>query len=177
MPLYTLDENKTVVTPAEGSYWVAPNAAVIGLVELAEDASVWFGATIRGDTELISIGPRSNIQDNCVLHTDPTFPLTVEAECTVGHSAILHGCHIGARCLIGMGATVLNGAKIGEESLIGANALIPEGKEIAPRSMVLGSPGRIVRTLSDADVAAFAASSAQYVARWKRFHKTLKVSK
>ncbi len=177
MTLYALDDNITVVTPPEGTYWVAPNAAVVGRVELAENSSVWFGAAARGDTEKIYVGPRSNVQDNCVLHTDPGFPLTIDADCTIGHSVILHGCHVGARSLIGMGSIILNGAEIGEECLIGANTLIPEGKVIPPRSMVLGSPGRVVRQLSDEDVAKFATSAANYVARWKRFAETLAAQK
>jgi carbonic anhydrase/acetyltransferase-like protein (isoleucine patch superfamily) len=174
MTLYKLDD-VTVVTPSSGNYWVAPSAAVIGLVELAENASVWFGAVLRGDTEKIYVGMRSNVQDNCVLHTDPGFALTIEEDCTVGHSVILHGCQIGARSLIGMGSVILNGAVIGEECLIGANTLIPEGKIIPPRSMVLGSPGRVVRQLSDDDAAKFIASAERYVARWKRFGASLEL--
>lgn len=172
MTVYSLDSAE-VVTPGAGKYWVAPNAAVIGRVELGVNASVWFGATLRGDTELIKVGNGSNVQDGCVLHTDPGFALTIGEDCTVGHNVTLHGCEIGAGCLIGMGCTILNGAKIGEHSLVGANALIPEGKVIPPRSMVLGAPGRIVRELSDDEVARFAKSAPRYVERWKRFANEL----
>ena len=173
MTFYKLDD-VAVVTPSSGNYWVAPSADVIGLVELAENASVWFGAVLRGDTEKIYVGMRSNVQDNCVLHTDPGFALTIEEDCTVGHSVILHGCKIGARSLIGMGSVILNGAVIGEECLIGANTLIPEGKIIPPRSMVIGSPGRVVRQLTDEDAANFVASADRYVERSKQYRASLK---
>ena len=168
MPLYELD-GVTVRTAGEGRCWVAPNAVVIGNVEIEEDASVWFGSIIRGDNEQIRIGRGSNIQEACVLHTDPGFPMTIGADCTIGHMVMLHGCTIGRGSLIGIGSIVLNGARIGEECLIGANTLVPEGKEIPPRSMVLGSPGKVVRELSDADVARFSGAAGRYVSNWKRF--------
>lgn len=174
MTLYTLDDD-AVTTPENGDYWVAPNAIVVGRVTLAERSSVWFGAVLRGDTEMISVGPGSNVQDNCVLHTDPGFALSIGADCTIGHSVILHSCKIGSRALIGMGSTILNGAEIGAECLIGANTLIPEGKVIPPRSMVLGSPGRVVRELSAEDAAKFSEGAERYVARWRRFANGLKV--
>src|SRR5690606_19751383 len=145
MALYALD-GVGVTTPGEGRFWVAPNATVIGNVTLGEDASVWFGTIVRGDNERIVIGPRSNIQESCVLHTDPGFPMTIGPDCTIGHMVMLHGCTIGARSLVGIGSIILNGAHIGEESLVGANTLIPEGKEFPPRSLILGSPGKVVRT-------------------------------
>ncbi|MEO1280239.1 MAG: gamma carbonic anhydrase family protein [Pseudomonadota bacterium] len=167
MPLYALDER--VVVPDNAAYWVAPTATVLGHVRLGDEASVWFNAVVRGDNELIDIGPRVNIQDGCVLHTDPGYPMTISEDCTVGHMVMLHGCQIGPRSLIGIGSIVLNGAQIGEECLIGANTLIPEGKIIPARSMVLGSPGRVVRELTDEEVSNVAATAGRYVANWKRF--------
>jgi carbonic anhydrase/acetyltransferase-like protein (isoleucine patch superfamily) len=173
MALYELD-GTGVSTPADGRYWIAPNAVVIGKVILDEDASVWFGSVIRGDNEPIRIGARSNVQEACILHTDPGYPLTIGEDCTVGHRVMLHGCSIGRGSLVGIGSIVLNGARIGEECLIGANTLITEGKEIPPRSMVLGSPGKIVRELSSEDVAKFGAAAGRYVKNWKRFAAGLK---
>lgn len=173
MALFELDGVKVDVADAE-RFWVAPSAVLIGRVRLEADASVWFGAVLRGDNELITVGERSNVQDGCVLHTDPGYPLTIGPDCTIGHMAMLHGCRIGARSLIGIGAIILNGASIGEECLIGANALIPEGKEIPARSMVLGSPGRVVRQLTDDDVKRFGGAAGRYVANWKRYAAGLK---
>ena len=144
MPIYALD-GVAPILPPEGNYWVAPDAVLVGKVKLDADASIWFGAVLRGDNELIHICEGSNVQDGCVLHTDMGFPMTVEPGCTIGHSAILHGCTIGENSLIGMGATVLNGARIGRNCLVGANALIAEGKIIPDNSLVLGAPGRVVR--------------------------------
>ena len=134
---------------AEGA-WVAPDANLIGRVVLEAEASVWFGATLRGDNEEIRLGRASNIQENCVLHTDIGFPLVIGAECTIGHKAMLHGCTIGDGTLVGMGATILNGARIGKGCLIGACALVTEGKEIPDGSLVMGAPGKVVRTLDAA---------------------------
>ncbi len=173
MSLFELD-GKRVACPREGRFWVAPNAVVLGNVQLDEDASVWFSAVLRGDNELIHVGARCNIQDGCVLHTDPGFPLTIGPDCTIGHMVMLHGCTIGRGSLIGIGSIILNGARIGEECVIGANTLIPEGKVIPARSMVMGSPGKIVRTLSDDEVARFSGGAARYVANWKRFSSGLK---
>lgn len=154
--------------------WVAPDANVIGDVVLGAQASVWFGATLRGDNERIAIGARSNVQEGCVLHTDIGHPLTVGADCTVGHGAILHGCTLGAGCLIGMGATVLNGAVLGEGCLVGAGALVTEGKSFAPGSMILGAPARAVRELDAAAREALIASAAGYVANAARFRAGLR---
>jgi carbonic anhydrase/acetyltransferase-like protein (isoleucine patch superfamily) len=173
MSLYELDRIG-VTTPGEGRCWVAPTAVVIGKVILEEDASVWFGTVIRGDNEPIRIGARSNVQEGCVLHTDPGFPLTVGPDCTVGHMVMLHGCTIGRGSLIGIGSIILNGAKIGEECLVGANTLIAEGKEIPPRSMVLGLPGKVIRQLTDEDVKRFGGAAQRYVANWRRFAAGLK---
>ncbi|HKZ97137.1 MAG TPA: gamma carbonic anhydrase family protein [Hyphomicrobiaceae bacterium] len=158
-----------VKTPGEGRFWVAPGAIVLGKVEICEDASIWFGAVVRGDNEPIRIGARSNVQDGSVLHTDPGFPLDIGEDCTIGHMVMLHGCTIGRGSLVGIGSIVLNGARIGEECLIGANTLVPEGKEIPARSMVLGSPGKIVRQLTGEDVARFGRASARYIENWKRY--------
>lgn len=135
----------------DDSAWIAPNATVIGRVQLAAEVSVWYSAVVRADLEAISIGARTNIQDGCVLHADPGFPLTVGTGVSVGHNAILHGCTIGDDVLVGMGATVLNGAVIGAGCLIAANALIPEGAHIPPGSLVAGVPGKVRRELSAAE--------------------------
>jgi len=171
MSLYSLD-GKSPTLPASGRCWIAPNAVALGSVILEEDTSVWFSAVLRGDNEPIVVGARSNVQDGCVLHTDPGFPLTIGPDCTIGHMVMLHGCSIGRNSLIGIGSIILNGAKIGDECLIGANTLIAEGKNIPPRSMVLGSPGKIVRQLTDEDVARIKGSAERYVANWRRYAKS-----
>jgi carbonic anhydrase/acetyltransferase-like protein (isoleucine patch superfamily) len=158
----------------ENSVWVAPNAAVIGLVQIGRDVGIWFGATIRGDTELISIGERSNIQENSVLHTDPGYPLTIGAGCTIGHKALLHGCTIGDNTLIGMGAIILNGAVIGNNCLVGAGALVTERKTFAAGSLIIGAPAKAVRSLTHAEIAGLNASSTHYVENQRRFAKGLK---
>lgn len=172
MPLYALD--KEVRTPASGRYWVAPTATVIGNVDIREDASIWFNTVIRGDNEPIVIGERSNIQEGCVLHTDPGYPMTLEADCTIGHMVMLHGCTVEEGALVGIGSIVLNGARIGAGSLVGANTLIPEGKVIPPRSLVVGSPGRVVRELTHEQVAGVRATASRYVDNWQRFKEKLK---
>jgi carbonic anhydrase/acetyltransferase-like protein (isoleucine patch superfamily) len=153
--------------------WVAPDANLIGKVVLEEGASVWFGATLRGDNEEIRVGAGSNVQENCVFHTDMGFPLTVGANCTIGHKAMLHGCTIGDGSLIGMGATVLNGARIGAGCLIGAGALIPEGREIPDGSLVMGMPGKVVRELDESGRAGLLASAAHYQERMRWFRESL----
>jgi carbonic anhydrase/acetyltransferase-like protein (isoleucine patch superfamily) len=154
--------------------WIAPSAIVIGNVKLERHASVWFAAVLRGDNDPIVIGEDSNIQDGCIMHTDPGFPMLVGRGCTVGHQAILHGCTIGDNSLIGMGATVLTGARIGNNCLIGANALVTEGKVIPDGSMVLGAPGKIIRQLSEDEIRRNAKAAAHYVANWQRFAKELR---
>ena len=173
MALYALDDRK-VVTPANGRFWVADNATVLGNVTLEEDASVWFNVVIRGDNEPIRIGSRSNIQDGCVLHSDPGFPLTIGADCTIGHMVMLHGCSIGTGSLVGIGAIVLNGAKIGEGCLIGAGALIGEGKEIPAGSVVFGAPGKVIRQLTEADQVRLRRGAQHYVTNAQRFAKACK---
>jgi carbonic anhydrase/acetyltransferase-like protein (isoleucine patch superfamily) len=168
MPLYALDGHRVAV-PASGRFWVAETAVLVGRVVLEEDASVWFGVVARGDNEPIVIGARANVQDGCVLHTDPGFPLAIGAEATIGHRVVLHGCTIGRGALIGMGAIVLNGARIGDECLVGAGALIPEGREIPPRSVVLGSPGKIVRQVTERDLAIMRGGVLTYLERWQAY--------
>jgi carbonic anhydrase/acetyltransferase-like protein (isoleucine patch superfamily) len=160
------------VVPA-GFFWVADNASIVGNVEIGEDVGVWFGAVIRGDNELIRVGRGSNVQDLCVLHTDPGFPLTIGEGCTIGHRAILHGCSIGANSLVGMGATILNGAVIGNNCLVGAGALITEGKTFADNSLIVGSPAKVVRELDDAGVERLRRSAAHYVLNARRFAEGL----
>ncbi|MEP3277814.1 MAG: gamma carbonic anhydrase family protein [Stappiaceae bacterium] len=172
MPIYALDGVQPKF-PSQDAFWVAPDAAIIGRILLEEDASVWWGAVLRGDNELITIGSRSNVQDGSVLHTDLGFPLHIGKDCTIGHRAILHGCTIGDNSLVGMGATVLNGAVVGKNCLIGANALIPEGKAIPDNSLVVGMPGKIVRQLDDDAIAGLTASASGYVQNWKRFKAVL----
>ncbi len=169
--IYALDG---IVPEIAEDAWVAPDANVIGKVVLETGANVWFGSTLRGDNEEIRVGRGSNIQENCVLHTDMGFPLTIGADCTIGHKAMLHGCTIGEGSLIGMGATVLNGAKIGKGCLIGANALITEGKEIPDGSLVMGAPGKVVRELDDGARARLLASAAHYRSNATRFRAGLK---
>lgn len=162
MPVYALDDLSPIL-PAEGRYWIAPDANVIGKVRLGEDASVWFGCTLRGDREWIVVGARSNVQERSILHTDPSFPLEIENDCTIGHGCILHGCTIGAGSLIGMGATILNGAKIGRNCLVGANALVTEGKVFPDGSLIIGAPARVARELSAEEIAKMSASPPHYV--------------
>ncbi|WP_209427571.1 gamma carbonic anhydrase family protein [Pararhodobacter sp. SW119] len=169
--IYALDDILPEI--AEDS-WVAPGANVLGRVTLATGASVWFGATLRGDNERITLGEGSNVQDGCTLHTDMGFPLTIGRDCTIGHGAILHGCTIGDESLIGMGAIVLNGARIGRNCLIGAGALVAEGKQIPEGSLVLGSPGRVVREMDAEARAKLRESALGYQANMRRFRKGLR---
>jgi carbonic anhydrase/acetyltransferase-like protein (isoleucine patch superfamily) len=171
--IYELDGMRPEL-PEEGAYWVAPTAALIGKVRLRREASVWFGAVLRGDNEWIELGERSQIQDNATLHTDPGFPMTIGPDCVIGHNVILHGCTIGANSLIGMGAILLNGARIGDNCLVGAGALITEGKSFPERSLIVGAPARAVRTLDDAAVKGIAAAADIYVRRFKQYAKQLK---
>jgi len=172
MTLYALD-GVAPQTPDDGAYWVAPDAQVIGRVVLGQDASIWFGAILRGDNDPIEIGARSNIQDGSVLHTDVGFPLTVGADVTVGHQVMLHGCTVGDGSLIGIGATVLNGATIGKNCLIGAHALITEGKNIPDNSVVLGAPGKVVRQVDEDTAAMLRLGADHYVENWKRYARGL----
>lgn len=171
MPVYSIDnKHPQLADPV----WIAPNAIVIGDVRLGRNASIWWNVVARGDTDPIIIGENTNIQDNSVLHTDIGIPLTIGAGVTVGHMAMVHGCVIGDDSLIGIGAIILNHAVIGRECLIGAGSLIPEGKEIPDRSLVMGSPGKVIRQLTDEDVAKLRASAAHYVGNWQHYVAGLK---
>ena len=170
--LYALDGAAPKV-PADGDFWVAPGAALIGRVVLQAGASVWFNAVLRGDNEPIVVGEGSNVQDGCVCHTDPGAPLTIGPGCTIGHMAILHGCTIGAGSLVGMAATVLNGAVVGHGSLVGAGALVTEGREIPPGVLAVGRPARAVRALTDEERAGLARSAVRYRANMARFRAGL----
>ncbi len=170
--IYALDDISPDLHPQA---WVADTAVLIGRVVLQADANVWFGAVLRGDNEEIRIGAGSNVQENAVLHTDMGYPLTIGESCTIGHKAMLHGCTIGAGTLIGMGATILNGARIGAGCLIGACALITEGKVIPDGSLVMGSPGRVVRELDDEARLALLQSADRYCATARRFANGLKL--
>lgn len=172
MPLYELDGIRPQL--ADGFNWIAPTAVLIGQIIVGEGVGIWFGSALRGDNEPITVGDNTNIQENCVMHTDPGYPLTIGEGCTIGHKAMLHGCKIGNNSLIGMGATVLNGAIIGENCLIGAGALVPEGKNIPDNSLVVGVPGKVIRTLDDDAIQALKISAQHYVANAKRFAAGLK---
>ena len=172
--IYELGERRV---RAEGEYFVAESAVLIGAVLLRANASVWFNAVVRGDNELITIGENSNVQDGSVLHTDPGYPLVIGSYVTIGHKVMLHGCSIGDNSLIGINAVVLNGAKIGRNCLIGANALITEGKEIPDGSMVLGSPGKVVRELTQQQIDALRMSALHYVENGRRYRRDLKAQR
>ena len=170
MPIYSLGTHTPQI---DSQSWIAPNATVIGQVHLARNASIWWNSTVRGDTDRISIGENSNIQDGSVLHTDRGIQLIVGRDVTVGHMVMLHGCTIGDGSLIGIGSIVLNRAVIGKNCLVGANTLIPEGKVFPERSMILGSPGKIMRELTDDEVARLPQSAAHYVQNWQRYQLEL----
>ncbi|HEY9194377.1 MAG TPA: gamma carbonic anhydrase family protein [Methyloversatilis sp.] len=173
MSIYSIDDQHPVLHP---STWVAPGAVVIGNAELKAGVNVWFGAVIRADNDRIVIGERTNVQDGAVLHIDEGVPLQIGDDVTIGHHAMLHGCTIGEGSLIGIKAVVMNRAVIGRHCLIGANALIPEGRVIPERSLVVGSPGRIVRELTDEEVAGLMKSAAQYVAKADMYRNRLKLT-
>lgn len=173
MPVYSLDGIEPNL-PEKGSFWIADNAQVMGKVTLSEGVGVWFGAVLRGDNEMISIGKGTNIQENCTLHTDIGYPLDVGAGCTIGHNAILHGCQLGDNTLIGMGATVLNGAMIGKNCIIGAKTLITENKVIPDNSLVVGSPGKVIRQIDEKTEATLRKGAQHYVENAMRFLKGLK---
>jgi len=168
--LYKLGKDQPII---EGDYYVADNATVLGKVKLCKDSSVWFGAILRGDTELITVGERSNVQDGSVLHTDLGFPLDIGKDVTIGHKVMLHGCAIGDGSLIGINSVVLNGAKIGKGCLIGANTLITEGTEIPDGSLVMGSPGKVRGELNEDQKNGLILSARHYVENSKRFKSEL----
>jgi len=161
---------KKLETPkTELAAFIAPNATMIGNVELAKDSSVWFGAILRGDNDLISIGEATNVQDGTIIHTDDGIPLRVGARVTIGHAAILHGCTVGDESLVGIGAVLLNGSSIPRHCVVGARALVTEGKTFPERSLIIGSPARAIRTLTDEEIEGIRASAAHYVENARRF--------
>ncbi|MEG3179904.1 gamma carbonic anhydrase family protein [Sphingomonas sp. LT1P40] len=170
MAVYSFEGVAPAIDP---DAWIAPSADVIGDVHLAAGASIWFGAVIRADNTPIVVGERSNVQEGAMLHSDPGAPLTIGQDCTIGHHAILHGCTIGNRVLVGMGAIVLNRAEIGDDCLIGAGALVTEGKVFPPGSLIVGSPARAIRTLDDTTRAALLLSAQNYADRQRRFRTGL----
>jgi carbonic anhydrase/acetyltransferase-like protein (isoleucine patch superfamily) len=172
MPIYAIDGRKPRFED-EASNWIAPDAVLIGDIEIGRNAGFWFGVVIRGDNDPIVIGADTNVQEHVVMHTDVGFPLTIGAGCTIGHRALLHGCTIGDNSLIGMGAIVLNGARVGRNCLVGAGALVTERKAFPDNSLIVGSPARVVRTLDDASADALRASAAHYVANGRRFRNGL----
>lgn len=167
---YALDG---VDVDAHPESWIAPTAVVIGNVKIDKDASIWWGSVLRGDNDLIHIGEGTNVQDGSVLHTDPGYELTLGKNVTIGHMVMLHGCTVGENSLIGIGAVVLNGAKIGKNCLIGAKSLITEGKEIPDYSVVMGAPGKVVRTMTPEQAASTLTNAASYQKNWKRFRDGL----
>lgn len=174
MPLYSIDGIAPELPP-DGETFVAPTAVLIGRVRLLKNASIWFGAVLRGDNDWITIGENSNVQDNAVIHTDPGLPVELGANVTVGHGAIIHSAVIGAGALIGMGATLLNGCKIGAGSVVGANALVGEGKEFPPGSLIVGAPARVIRTLTDEQRQSLQDAADRYVLNARRYHLGLRL--
>lgn len=172
MLLFTLD-GRGPQLPGDETFWVAPNAMLIGDVRLDRDVGIWFGAVLRADDEFISIGTGSNVQDNSVLHADPNFAITVGKYCTIGHGAIVHGCTVGDNSLIGMGATILNGARIGRHCLIAASALVGENVVVPDNSLVRGVPGKVVGQLDDQKIALIRKSAYSYIAWWRRYRAGL----
>jgi len=170
MAIYSFEQHMPQVAP---DAYVADNATVLGRVRLGARASVWFAATVRGDNDDIVIGDGSNVQDGAVLHVDPGVPMTIGARVSIGHQAMLHGCTVGDGALIGIQAVVLNGAVIGEQSLVGAGALVTEGKRFPPRSLILGSPAKVVRELTEKDLLMLKAACDSYIARSERYRSGL----
>jgi carbonic anhydrase/acetyltransferase-like protein (isoleucine patch superfamily) len=173
MAIYELDGVRPDL-PGEGNYWVADTAAVIGRVRLKHDASVWFGAVLRGDNEWIELGERSQFQDNVMAHTDPGCPLVIGSNCVIGHNVVLHGCTVGNNSLIGMGAILLNGARIGANCLVGAGAIVTEGKEFPDNSLIIGAPARVIRQIDDKARHMIERAADVYVRRWKQYAKGLR---
>lgn len=173
MAIYSLDGFEPIL-PEKGDVWIADNAQVIGKITVHKGVGIWFGAVLRGDNEMITVGAGSNIQENCTLHTDMGYPLDIGEGCTIGHNAILHGCTLGNNSLVGMGATVLNGAVIGKNCIIGAGALVTEGKEIPDNSLVVGSPGKVIRPIDEETEGQLRQGAKNYVENALRFAKGLK---
>ena len=170
MPIYAIGARRPQLDPQS---WVAPTAIVIGDVRVAKNASIWWNATLRGDNDPISIGENSNVQDNSVLHTDEDVPLAIGRNVTVGHLVMLHGCSIGDGSLIGIGSVLLNHSVIGKGCIVGANTLIPEGKVFPDYSLIVGSPGKVIRQLSDEEVERLTHGADHYVANWQRYQSEL----
>jgi carbonic anhydrase/acetyltransferase-like protein (isoleucine patch superfamily) len=170
---YALGDRR-IKTHGDDDHWIAPTAVVVGDVTLGRDASIWWNAVVRGDTDPIVIGDNTNIQDNAVLHADPGFPLTIGKDVTVGHCAVVHGCTVEDGCLIGINSVILNGARIGAGSVVGAGAVVAEGKEFPPYSLIVGVPGKAIRTLTPDQAASFRQAASHYVANAKRFKAELK---
>jgi len=174
MPLFSIDGVRPTV-PSDDDFWVAPNAMLIGNVRLARAVGIWFGAVLRADNDIITVGAGSNVQDNCVLHADPDLPITIGEYCTIGHNAIVHGCTVGDNCLIGMGSTILNGARIGRNCLIAANALVGENVFIPDNSMVRGMPGKVVGEIDDDRVHSLRRTAEKYISRWRQYRQGLQI--
>ena len=170
---YRLADQK--MTADGNKFWIAPSADIIGRVILSENASIWWQAVLRADNEPITIGANTNIQDGCVLHTDPGFPVDIGRNVSVGHMCMLHGCTVGDGSLIGIGSIILNGAKIGNNCLIGANSLIVEGKVIPDNSLVMGSPGKVVKDVSPEQIESLQKNADGYVKRWQRYKDELAI--
>ena len=173
MPIYELD-GQAPEFPGEGEYWVADTAVLIGRVRLKREASVWFGAVLRGDNEWIELGERSQIQDNATLHSDPGIPMTIGDNCVIGHKVMLHGCIIGDNSLIGMGAIVLNGAKIGDNCLVGAGAVVTQGRQFPDNSFIVGAPARVIRPTDEKTMNMIAEAAGIYVRRWRDYAQGLR---
>ena len=171
MAIYQLGDDRPRIAP---SAWVADSAQVIGRVSLADAVSIWYGAILRGDSDWITIGARSNVQDSSVLHADPGFPLTLGEDVTVGHMVMLHGCTVGDGSLIGIQAVLLNGARIGKNCLVGAGAVVTEGKEFEDNSLILGSPAKRVREVTPEQIAGLRRAAAHYVANAPRHQRSLR---
>ncbi|WP_319244233.1 gamma carbonic anhydrase family protein [uncultured Propionivibrio sp.] len=170
MPVYALGPLAPELDPQS---WIAPNATVIAQVVLGKNASIWWNCTVRGDTDRIIIGEGTNIQDGSIIHTNRGIVVTLGERVTVGHGVILHGCTIGDHCLIGMGATILNRVSVGRNSIVGAHSLLPEGKQYPERSLIMGSPGKVVRELTDEEVARLPDSAERYIVNWNRYRNEL----
>jgi carbonic anhydrase/acetyltransferase-like protein (isoleucine patch superfamily) len=174
MPIYELGETYQPILPTAGEYWIAPTAAVVGRVKLERNASIWWGSTLRGDNDLITVGENSNVQDGSVLHTDPGIQLTIGKNVTVGHKVMLHGCTIEDGALIGINSVILNRARIGAGSLVGAGALITEGKAFPPGVLIIGAPARVSRELKPDEKAMLKRAAEHYVLNWQRYAKSLR---
>lgn len=176
MPVYSLGPGYEAELPGAQEHWIAPTAILIGKVRLLRHASVWFGATLRGDNELITVGENSNVQDGSILHTDIGHPLTIGHNVTIGHMVMLHGATVGDNSLVGIGAILLNGARVGRNSIVGAGALLTEGKAFPDNSLIIGAPARVIRQVGEDEALLITASAQHYVQNWQRFAKGLSLA-